>query len=65
MNGGELRNLVPPLPQRRPPRPMVINLGMYNIRDGCGFALPQVIQDVDKGNYDLMLLTETNIPDVV
>ena len=44
---------------------MELNLGAYNIRDGRGFALPQVIQDVDKGNYDLMLLTETNIPDVV
>ena len=65
MNGGELRNLVPPLPQRRPPRPMVINLGMYNIRDGCGLDPRQAICAVKWENYDLMILTETKILDVV
>ena len=53
--------MVPPPPQCRPPRPPCFNLGTYNIRYIRGFVLPQAIQVVQLGNYDLMLLTDTNI----
>ena len=42
-----------------------LNMGTYNIWDGHGFGLPQAIPSVKQGNYKLMLLTETNIPDMV
>ena len=45
-----------------PPR---LNLGMYNIRDGHGFGFPQVLRVVQLGNYELMLLPETKIPNTV
>ena len=38
---------------------------MYNIQDGHVFGLPQVIHAVDRSHYDLVLLTETDIPDEV
>ena len=63
-NGSNQIYVAPLPPLRRPPRPPVINLGMYNIRYGYGFGLPQAIRAVHFGNYDLMLLTETNIPDM-
>ena len=44
---------------------MGINQGTYNIWDNRGLGLPQAIFDAKQGNYDLMLLTETNTPDVV
>ena len=44
---------------------MGINLGTYSIRDGRGFVLPQEIWAAERGNYDLMLLMEINIPDTV
>ena len=52
----------PEMALRRPPS---LNLGVYNILDGCGFGLPQVICDLEQGNYDLMISTETKILDVV
>ena len=47
------------------PLPMGLNLGAYNIRDGRGFGLPQVIHAVERRNYDLILLTETEILDAL
>ena len=44
---------------------MGIKLGMYNILDGLGFGLSQEIWAIKKGNYDLMLLMQTNILDTV
>ena len=55
---------LPPL-QRRPPHPMGLNLGTYNIWYDCGFGIPQAICSIEQGNYYLMLLTETNILDAV
>ena len=48
---------------RRPTCPLGINLRTYNIQDSQGFGLPQTIQYVRLGNYDLMMLTEKKIPD--
>ena len=36
---------------------------MYNIWDVRGFGLPKAIRAVQLGNYNLMLILETNIPD--
>ena len=47
------------------PSPNWLNLGMYNIRYSRGFGTPQSIWVTQMGNYDFMLLMETNIPDVV
>ena len=44
---------------------MGLNLGMYNIRYGREFGLPQEIRVVDRSNYDLMLLMENNVLDAV
>ena len=44
---------------------MGLNLGMYNIWDGHGYVLPQEIRSVERGNYNLMILTETMFLDVV
>ena len=44
---------------------MGLNLGTYNIRDGQGFGLSQEIRAIERGNYNVMLLTDTNIPDAV
>ena len=52
----------PPLLRSRLPHPLGINLVTYNIRDDCGFAPSQSIRAVHIGNYNLMLLTEKNIP---
>ena len=52
--------LLPPL--RHHPRSIGINLGTYDIWDGWEFGIPQEIQDVEKGNYELIILTETKIP---
>ena len=52
-------------PRRWPPQPPGLNLIIYNTRDGCGFDLLQAIRDVQIRSYDLMFLTETNIPNSV
>ena len=64
-HGIDCLHSAPPPPQIQPPCPMRLNLGVYNIRYGCGFVLPHVIWAVKPGNYYLMLLMETNIIDVV
>ena len=48
-----------------PPHPPGLNIGTCNIPYGRGFGLPQSIWAMQLGNYDLMLLTETKIPNVV
>ena len=40
---------------------MRINLEIYNIRGDWAFGLPEAIWAVQKGNYDIMPLTGTNI----
>ena len=53
-----------PAPLRlRPPRPPGLNLGTYDICYGCGFVVHQGIQTVQLRNYELMILTDTTIPD--
>ena len=42
-----------------------MNLGTYNIRDSGAFSLPHALRAVQMENYDLVLLTETKIPDAV
>ena len=42
-----------------------MNLGMYSIRDGRGFGIPQAIRTIQMGNYNLMRLTETKVQDVL
>ena len=48
-------------PSHLPP----MNLGAYNIQDSRGFGLLKEILAVQMGNYDIMLLIETRIPEVV
>ena len=48
---------------RRLTRPPGLNLRTYNICDGRGFGLTQSIHTVNLENSNLMLITETNIPD--
>ena len=64
-NGGDCLHLVPPTPRRRLPCPTGLKPGTYTIWDGHGFRLPQSIQAVNKGNYELIILTEKNILDAV
>ena len=64
-HGGDRLHLDLPIPGRWPPRLPGLNLGKYNIQDGCGFGLPQAIFAVKRGNYNLMILTETKIPDTL
>ena len=40
-------------------------MGTYNIWDSCGFELLQAIRDVEKYNYNLMILNETKIFDEI
>ena len=49
------------LPRRRPPRPPRIAIRTLNIQDGRGFGMAQAIQAVDRGGFDMMLLTKTKI----
>ena len=57
-----LHTMLPP-PRRRPTHHPGLKLRTFNIQDGWVFVLPQVIQAVQLVNYNMMLLTETNIPD--
>ena len=61
----EWLNLAPPPLRLRPPRPMGLKLWTHNIQEGCGFRPPQEVWAVEWGNYNLILLTETKIPDAV
>ena len=45
----------------RPPRPPGIAIGTLNISDGQFFGLAQAIRAVERGGFDVMLLTETKI----
>ena len=65
-NGSDrLQSTPPPPPQQWPPHPPGLNQGMYNIWHGPIFGLPQVISTTKQGNYNLMILKETKIPDAV
>ena len=50
---------------RHPSCPLGLKLGKYNIWDSHDFVLPKAIYAVKQGNYNLMLLTVTKIPDMV
>ena len=52
-------------PWRQLPCPPGLSLRTYNILYGYGFGLPQAIRAVQIGNYDVILMIETNIPDAV
>ena len=60
-NGSDRIHNSPPPPRLRPKPHPGMNLGTYNIWYGRGFELPQAIWDVQLGNYELMLLTDTKI----
>ena len=47
-----------PLTGHRPQRPSNIDISTLNIWDGRGFGLVQAIQSVERGGFDLMLLTD-------
>ena len=47
------------------PPPPRLNLGIYNIQDGHGFSLLRAPWAVQMENYDIMLLIETKILDMV
>ena len=50
-----------PLPRRRPPRLLGLVIRVLNIRDGHGFGMAQAIRVVERGGFDVMLLTKTKI----
>ena len=52
-------------PRRRPPHPTRIAIRALNILDGRGFGLAQAIWAVERGGFDVMLLTETKISTMV
>ena len=64
-HGGDRLQLAPLPPRLCLTHPLVLNLGMYNIQDGCGFGLTQATCAIKRGNYNLMLLTEIKILDAV
>ena len=64
-HGSDRLHLAPPPPQSRPPRPMGFNTRTYNNQYSRVFGLPQFIRAINQGNYNLMLLAETMIPDAV
>ena len=47
----------------KPSRPPHIVLGTLNIRDGRNSGLAIAIREFQQGNYDIVLATETKIPD--
>ena len=51
--------LLPPC--RRPPRLLGLAIGTLNIQDGRGFGMVQAIRVVDRGGFDVMILTKTKI----
>ena len=64
-HGGVRFHTALPPPQRRPPQPPGLNLRTYNIRYSFILGLLQAIQAVNMGNYDVMLLAEWKISEVV
>ena len=48
-------------PRRRPPRSSGIAIRNLNTRDSRGLGLTQAIQAVERGDFDVMILTKTNI----
>ena len=60
-HGADRLYTAPLLTCRRPPRPPIITIGMLNIRDGWGFGLAQAIWAVDRGGFDVVLITKTKI----
>ena len=48
-------------PLRCPQRTPGLAIGTLNIQDGWGFGLAQAIRAVERGGFDMMLLTETKI----
>ena len=62
---GDSLHLEPMPPRHWMIRPMGLKLGTYNIWGGHGFGLSQAIRDVEQDNYDLMILTDMKILDMV
>ena len=61
LHGADCLHTAPLTPRRRPPLPPGLDIRTLNIWDGQGFGLAQAIRAVEYGEFDLMLLTETNI----
>ena len=60
-HGMENLHMVPPPPCHPLLRPWWLSLGTYNIRDIRDFIRAQAIWAVHLGNFDVMVMTETNI----
>ena len=61
LHGANRLHTEAPPPCLRPPHPPGISIKKLNIQDGHVFGLVQSIQAVERGGFDVMLLTETNI----
>ena len=59
-HGADRLHTVPP-PRLRHPCPTRLFIETQNILDGWGFGMVQVILDVERGGFGLILLTETKI----
>ena len=60
-HGADHLHTPPSLSCRRPGRLPRITIGTLDIWDGWGFSLAQAIRAVERGGFDVMLLTETKI----
>ena len=58
-HGRDCLHLAPVPPLLRPPPPLRLFIGTYNILYGRGFGIDQDIRAVQVGGFDLMVLTET------
>ena len=61
IHGQDCLHTAPPPPRQMTPHPRGLSLGNLNVRDGRGSGLVQGIQEVQIGDFDLMILTETKI----
>ena len=60
-HGTNLLQTAPPLTRRQPPHPPRLAIGALNIRYGWVFGLAQDIRVVERGGFDAMILTKTNM----
>ena len=59
--GAECLHMAPPPPRHWPQRPPGITIRTINIRYCRRFGLAQAIREVERGGFDVMLLTKTKI----
>ena len=60
-HGADWLYTAPPPPRCQPSHTTRLVIGKFNIQDGRDFGLAQAIWAVDRGGFDMMILTETNI----